>query len=411
MKTIIAILSLCFLISCPAFAQEMKEEMPFYKFVVKDINGKDFAFEQLKGKKILIVNVASKCGLTPQYEELQALYKKYSGNGKEWKEKDFVIIGFPANDFGKQEPGTNDEIKTFCTTNYGVTFPMMSKITVKGDEIHPVYQWLTQKELNGVKDAPVEWNFQKFLIDEQGNFVDMIPPKEQPDSEKIIQWLEEKPLFNGKDLSGWSVMCQSQDSEKEFWTVEDGAILCDSIGKKDHTYVWLMTDREFQDFELRLKFQAYSDSPGNSGLQFRSRYDKTDNGGWLNGPQVDIHPPQAMSWRTGLLYDETRGENRWIFPSLKNSNMPDSFKPEKSVMKYAGDGDGWNDLTLICKGMQIKTIVNGIIRTDWDATGVLDSELHKKHNVGQKGHIALQLHHGDELRIKFKDIRIREIKE
>jgi len=194
-----------------------------------------------------------------------------------------------------------------------------------------------------------------------------------------------------------------------FWTVEDGAILCNSIGKKDHGYVWLMTDREFQDFELRLKFQAYSDSPGNSGLQFRSRYDTTDSNGWLNGPQVDIHPPKPMSWRTGLIYDETRGSQRWVVPSLKGSGMPSEYEPKEHIMKYAEDG--WNEMTLICKGMQIKTIVNGIVRVDWDASGTLDSESHRKHNVGRKGHFALQLHSGDELRIKFKDIEIREFKD
>jgi len=227
-------------------------------------------------------------------------------------------------------------------------------------------------------------------------------------AENQEQGNEWKPLFNGKDLSGWHVSCLPQDSEKVFWSVEDGAILCNSIGRKDHNYVWLMTDGEFQDFELRLKFQAFSDSPGNSGLQFRSRFDKTDGDGWLNGPQIDIHPPKPMSWRTGLIYDETRGEQRWVFPSLPNWEMPEKYEPKEHIMKY---GDAWNDLTLICKGMQIKTIVNGIVRADWDATGVFDNEFHRKHNVGQKGHFALQLHSGDELRIKFKDIEIREIKE
>ena len=216
-------------------------------------------------------------------------------------------------------------------------------------------------------------------------------------------------LFNGKDLSGWTVMCQPQDAEKGFWKVEDGAIVCDSIGRKNHNYVWLVSDREFQDFELRLKFQAYPDSPGNSGLQFRSRFDKDANGGWLNGPQVDIHPPKSMSWRTGLIYDETSGENRWVSPSLKDAGMPKEYEPKEHVMKYANDGDGWNELVVICKGMQVKTIVNGIVRTDWDATGVFDNERHRKHNVGQKGHFALQLHSGDELRIKFKDIQITEL--
>ena len=230
-------------------------------------------------------------------------------------------------------------------------------------------------------------------------------------AENQEQSKEWEQLFNGKDLAGWTVMCQPRDAEKIFWAVKDGVIFCDSIGRKDHDYVWLMTDREFQDFELRLKFQVDSASPGNSGLQFRSRYDKTIDGGWLNGPQVDIHAPKPMTWRTGLIYDETRGENRWVFPGLKDWNMPSEFEPKEHLMKYAEDGDGWNELVLICKGMQIKTIVNGIVRADWDATGVFNNELHRKYNVGQKGHFALQLHSGDELRIKYKDIQIREIKE
>ncbi|MDR1269807.1 MAG: glutathione peroxidase [Planctomycetaceae bacterium] len=154
----------------------------FYDFTVKDIDGNDFSFTELKGKKVLVVNVASKCGLTPQYKELQELYAKYG------KEK-FTIIAFPANNFGKQEPGTNQEIKEFCTTKYEVTFPVMSKISVKGDDMHAVYHWLTEKRNNGVTDAPVEWNFQKFLIDEQGKLIDVVPPKEKPNSEKIIKWL------------------------------------------------------------------------------------------------------------------------------------------------------------------------------------------------------------------------------
>lgn len=153
-----------------------------YNYTVKDINGKDFNFSQLKGKKILIVNTASKCGFTPQYADLEKLYKEY-------KDKNLVIIGFPANDFMKQEPGTDADIKTFCSVNYGVTFPMMSKISVKGNDMAPVYKWLTQKELNGVKDSNVSWNFQKYLIDENGKLVDVIPPKEKPYSERILSWL------------------------------------------------------------------------------------------------------------------------------------------------------------------------------------------------------------------------------
>ena len=217
-------------------------------------------------------------------------------------------------------------------------------------------------------------------------------------------------MFNGKDLTGWTVMCQPRDKDKVFWTVEDGTISCDSIGRKDHDYFWLMSDKEYGDFELQLKFQIYPDLPGNSGVQFRSRYDKTAKGGWLNGPQVDIHPPKPMNWRTGLIYDETDGENRWVYPSLPDAGMQAKYAPKEYKIKYANDDDGWNEMTIICKGMKIKTIVNGYVRTDWDATEVFDNEVHRKHNVGRTGHFALQLHHGDELRIKFKDIKIREIK-
>ena len=215
-------------------------------------------------------------------------------------------------------------------------------------------------------------------------------------------------LFNGKDLSGWTVVSKPQDKEKVFWTVDNGTILCNSTGMTGHHHVWLVSDREFDNFELQLKFQAYSNSPGNSGLQFRSRYDETFEEGWMNGPQVDINPPKP-SWRTGLIYDETYEERRWIFPSLHNWDMPGEYEPEEYIFKYAEDGDGWNDLTLICDGMRIKTIVNGVVRTDWDATGVLDNEAHQKHNIVSSGHIALQLHHGDDLMIRYKDIQIKKL--
>jgi glutathione peroxidase len=155
----------------------------FYDFTVETIDGAIFSLSRLKGKKVMVVNVASKCGLTPQYAQLQALYERY-------KDKNLVIIGFPANNFGAQEPGSNEEIKTFCIANYGVTFPMMAKISVKGDDMDPLYRWLTTKEANGVADAEVTWNFQKFLIDETGQWVKSIEPKESPQSEEIIAWIE-----------------------------------------------------------------------------------------------------------------------------------------------------------------------------------------------------------------------------
>ena len=221
---------------------------------------------------------------------------------------------------------------------------------------------------------------------------------------------EWEQLFNGKDLSGWTVECKPEDVDKKIWTVEDGAISCNSIDKGEHGHVWLVNEREFKDFELHLKFKAFADSPGNSGLQFRSRYDSNLQGGWMNGPQVDINPPEPMPWRTGLIYDETYREKRWIYPNLPGWEMPEEYKPDKFIMKYSEDGDGWNELILICKGMQVKTIVNGIVRIDWDATGTLDNENHKKHNVGESGRFAFQLPSGNKLKIKYKDIRVKELK-
>lgn len=156
----------------------------FYDFTVQDISGQEYPLSQLQGKKVLVVNTASKCGLTPQYEDLEALYKQYGGD-------DFIIIGFPSNDFAGQEPGTNEEIAAFCKTNYGVTFPMMSKITVKGDDIHPLYKWLTEASENGVEDSNVSWNFQKYMIDEKGNLVGHVPPRKKPDCKEIVSWITE----------------------------------------------------------------------------------------------------------------------------------------------------------------------------------------------------------------------------
>ena len=156
----------------------------FYDFKVKTLEGADFDLSSLKGKKVMVVNVASKCGNTPQYKDLEEMYEKYQG--------ELVIIGFPANNFGGQEPGTASEIREFCTQNYGVTFPMMEKISVKGDDMHPLYKWLTSKKKNGVMDSEVKWNFQKYLIDENGKLVDVLYPKEKPESDKTIKWLSAK---------------------------------------------------------------------------------------------------------------------------------------------------------------------------------------------------------------------------
>jgi glutathione peroxidase len=157
----------------------------FHDFTVKTIDGKKFPLSKLKGKKVLVVNLASKCGLTPQYKQLQELFDRY---GKD----NFTIVGFPANNFGKQEPGTNEEIKEFCTSNYSVTFPMMAKISVKGDDIDPLYSWLTNKSENGKSDAEVTWNFQKFMIDEKGNWVGTVEPKVLPTDKIITDWIDSR---------------------------------------------------------------------------------------------------------------------------------------------------------------------------------------------------------------------------
>jgi glutathione peroxidase len=154
-----------------------------HQFKVTDLNGKPFDFASLKGKKILVVNTASKCGLTPQYKDLEAIYKLY-------KDKNFVIVGFPANNFASQEPGTKEEIATFCQQNYGVTFPMMDKVSVKGSDMSAVYQFLTQKDKNGVQDSEVEWNFQKYLINENGELVKVISPQVSPTDASIVDWIK-----------------------------------------------------------------------------------------------------------------------------------------------------------------------------------------------------------------------------
>ncbi len=176
MKT--SLITLFVLIATFSYAQKSD----FYSLKATDISGNEFSFENLKGKKVLIVNTASKCGLTPQYKELEELHQKYADK--------LVIIGFPANNFMSQEPGTNEEIAEFCEKNYGVSFKMMSKISVKGDDMHPVYQWLTQKSNNRHSDSEISWNFQKYMIDEKGNLVGFAKPMEKPFDKKIIDFIE-----------------------------------------------------------------------------------------------------------------------------------------------------------------------------------------------------------------------------
>lgn len=169
-----------------AFATAEEKEKPdsVLDFSLKDIDGKAVDLSKFQGDVILIVNVASKCGYTPQYDGLERVFEKYKGRG-------FTVLGFPANEFGKQEPGSNSEIKTFCTTKYGVTFPMFSKIVVKGEGIHPLYQFLTSEQTNPKHAGEIPWNFTKFLVNRQGEVVARFAPKDEPESEKVTKAIED----------------------------------------------------------------------------------------------------------------------------------------------------------------------------------------------------------------------------
>ena len=220
-------------------------------------------------------------------------------------------------------------------------------------------------------------------------------------------------LFNGEDLEGWTVKCLPADQGKEYWTVEDGYIQCTSMGDKDHNYVWLTTDKVFTDFDLKLRFQVFRESGGNSGVQFRSRYDDSDSatyGGWLNGPQADIHGPDP--YRTGLIYDETDGVRRWICPSLPDWNIsPEQAPPsaqETRLVYFEDNPEAWNDMEIICRGMMVETRVNGNSVAEFDGEGILNDDAHQLRKSGQIGCIAFQLHMNDELKIRFKDIYIKE---
>jgi len=213
------------------------------------------------------------------------------------------------------------------------------------------------------------------------------------------------PLFNGKDLSGWIVKKAPADSDFTFWRVTDSAIEANSIGHGEHDYVWLLTEKEYGDFVLRLKFQAFRESPGNSGVQIRSRYD--DEASWLDGPQIDINPPGF--WRCGMIWDETRENNRWLWPEIPKDEWVDSSMAAPGVIFYFNDDDpAWNEMEISAQGTKLQAVLNGVTIMQWDGAGVLDDEVHQKYNVGMRGRIALQIHRNDELKIRFKDIQIKE---
>lgn len=181
MKYALYIMACLFFWSCKTTAHDGDIPGSIYDFRVAGLRGDTINFAGFKGKKILIVNTASKCGNTPQYEDLEKLYTQYKDR--------LVIVGFPANNFFRQEPGSNEEIAEFCQENYGVTFPMAAKISVKGNDMAPVYQWLTREKFNHFKDSKVKWNFQKYLIDEEGKLIAVFDPKTLPLSPEIMQTL------------------------------------------------------------------------------------------------------------------------------------------------------------------------------------------------------------------------------
>ena len=212
-------------------------------------------------------------------------------------------------------------------------------------------------------------------------------------------------LFDGESLNGWKVKCRGQDKDKQYWKVEDGTITADVPRESKHHYIWLMTEKEYGDFELCMKVQSFAGYPGNSGVQVRSRYD--DKEGWLDGPQVDIHP--AGPWRCGFIYDETREVKKWISPIVGPPAMAKpEHAPEGWKWEHAGNDDKWNDVRIVCKGTKITTVVNGVTVVDYDGKGVLDDEAHKFRNVGMKGHICLQIHPGGPTKLRFKDVRIKQ---
>lgn len=178
-----SIFALSILLALAAATASAAAETSIYSFVMDDIDGKPVRLETFKGKVLLVVNTASQCGLTPQYEGLQALYEKYRDRG-------LVILGFPANNFRGQEPGSNEEIKEFCSVKYGVEFPMFSKISVLGEDIHPLYAYLTSGAGNAGLAGDITWNFEKFLFDRNGRVSARFVPRTKPDSEEVVKAIE-----------------------------------------------------------------------------------------------------------------------------------------------------------------------------------------------------------------------------
>lgn len=223
------------------------------------------------------------------------------------------------------------------------------------------------------------------------------------------EWIRETAwhsLFDGKTLNGWNVKCKPEDKNKKIWTVQNGQIVADSTLYDDHDHVWLVSNRKYTNFILRLKFKVDRDCVGNSGVQIWSKYDNTNY--IMQGPQIDIHPPQP--WRTGMMWDETKGAQKWISPNLPPGKWVDEtmVKPGFKFI-FSDEGEGWNDLGIVAKDKKVTITLNGVVVNEFDGTGILDDEIHKSQEVGTYGNIALQVHAKDKMQIRFKNIRIIDI--
>jgi hypothetical protein len=253
------------------------------------------------------------------------------------------------------------------------------------------------------KERPVEFALKESARDYQGYYRLGTVTVSDETSGAEAGWTR---LFNGNNLDGWVVKCRPEDRDKMgYWKVVDGTITAETPPGSKHDYIWLLTEKEYGDFTLRLKVQTHTQSTGNSGIQVRSRYD--DDAGWLDGPQVDINPPGT--WRNGFIYDETRGVQVWLWPNVgRPANAKPEHAPQGSRWWHAGDRDVWNEVQITCRGTRITTVINGVTIADYDGAGRLDDETHRTRNVGMKGHIGLQIHPGGELNVRFKDLELQQ---
>jgi hypothetical protein len=258
-------------------------------------------------------------------------------------------------------------------------------------------------DATGPKERPVEFALKESARDSQRYYRVGTVTVSDETSGVEARWTR---LFNGNNLDGWVVKCRPADRDKMgYWKVVDGTITAETPPGSEHDYIWLLTEKEYGDFTLRLKVQTHSQSTGNSGIQVRSRYD--DGAGWLDGPQVDINPPGA--WRNGFIYDETRGVQVWLWPNVgKPANAKPEHAPQGSRWWHADDRDAWNEVQITCQGTRITTVINGVTIADYDGAGRLDDETHRTRNVGMKGHIGLQIHPGGELNVRFKDLELQQ---